>query len=185
MPVISADFFFLGGTLESPAYTLGEEEEEMAAAGVGAPEADAVAVPVKPMRKRPILVLWERRSCALCSIMLPDKRSTTRYSVENIVWCVDRHWGFAGQRIVLKGNGEPALQALLEAIAKEHAGEAVVEATPRDGHGQANGAAEQGVRLTLGYARTLLAALADGLGIGDLPVSHPVVPWAVRHAAWL
>ncbi len=44
---------------------------------------------------------------------------------------------------------------------------------------------ERGVRLPLGLARTLLAALADAVGVTDLPANGPLVPWAVRHAAWL
>ena len=132
MPVISADFFYLSGSVEAPRFTLGEEEEEMVAAGVGAPEeelADGVAPGGRKFGKRPILVLWERDSHALYSIVLPNKRVSTRYTVDNAVRCIDRQWGFAGQRIVLKGDGEPALQAALEAVAKERAGEATVEVT--------------------------------------------------------
>ena len=50
---------------------------------------------------------------------------------------------------------------------------------------QANGAAEQGVRLAQGYARTLLAGIAHALGVQDIPESSPVIPYAVRHGAWL
>ena len=80
---------------------------------------------------------------------------------------------------------EPALQALMQAIAAERSGEATVEATPRDDHEQANGAAEQAVRLAQGHARTLMASLANSLGVSDLPHESPLVPWALRHGAWI
>ena len=80
---------------------------------VGAPEGDphqqGPGAESRRMGKRPILVLWERKSNALFAAMLPNKAATTRYNVQSAVACIDRHWGFAGQRIVLKGDGEPAL----------------------------------------------------------------------------
>ena len=177
VPVISADFWYLGGTPGNP--VLAKEGEDPAEHEAGG------ELPPQRMAKRPILVLWEQGSSALYCLMLPSKRLADRYGVENVVRVIDRFWGFAGQRVVLKGDGEPALQALLEAAAAEHSGEATVEAAPRDGHEQANGVAEQGVRLAQGRARTLLAALAHALQVEDLPHESVLVPWAVRHGAWL
>ena len=59
-----------------------------------------------------------------------------------------------------------------------------MEVSPPGDH-QANGAAEQGVRLAQGYARTLLAAVAQAVGLEDIPESSPLIPYAVRHGAWL
>ncbi|MDP6295254.1 MAG: hypothetical protein QF618_04505, partial [SAR324 cluster bacterium] len=93
-------------------------------------------------------------------------------------------WGLAGERVVLRGDGEPALQALLKAVAARRKGPTSVEVSPPGDHA-ANGAAEQGVRLAQGYARTLLAGLAVLLGVDDLPANSVLVPWAVRHGGWL
>ena len=49
----------------------------------------------------------------------------------------------------------------------------------------ANGAAEQGLKLAQGAARTLLAAVAQGVGVLDVDESSPLIPYAVRHGAWL
>ena len=86
--------------------------------------------------------------------------------------------------MVLRGDGEPALQALLKAVAAQRKGPSPVEVSPPGDHA-ANGAAEQGVRLAQGYARTLLAGLALQLEVGDLPANSVLVPWAVRHGGWL
>ena len=53
------------------------------------------------------------------------------------------------------------------------------------GDHQANGAAEQGVRLAQGAARTLLARVAQALGMTDVPETSPLIPYAARHGAWL
>ena len=95
---------------------------------------------------------------------------------------VDVEWGLAGERVVLRGDGEPALQALLKAVAAKRQGPAPAEVSPPGDHA-ANGAAEQGVRLAQGYARTLLAGLALQHGVDDLPATSVLVPWAIRHGA--
>ena len=85
---------------------------------------------------------------------------------------------------MLRGDGEPALQALLNEIGRLHSGFAGIEVSPKGDH-QANGAAAQGVRLAQGYARTVLAAVAQNVGVTDIPENSPLLPYAVRHGAWL
>ena len=134
--------------------------------------------------KKPILVLWEARSRAMIRIMLPAKALSDAYAARTCARAMDQEWGFQGQRVVLRGDGEPALQALLKEIGRLRAGPAAVEVSPPGDH-QANGAAEQGIRLAQGYARIVLAAVAQSAGGRDIPENSPLIPYAVRHGAWL
>ena len=101
-----------------------------------------------------------------------------------MVRLLDEDWGFAGEKVVLRGDGEPALQALLREVGAQRRGESPLKVSPPGDH-EANGAAEQGVRLAQGAARTLLATLAQELGVDDISESSPLIPYAVRHGAWL
>ena len=86
----------------------------MAFAGVGLPEgAEAPA----DFLRRPCLVLWEAKERALASFMLPSKALSNPYALNAFVRTVDVEWGLAGERVVLRGDGEPALQALPKAVA--------------------------------------------------------------------
>ena len=147
-------------------------------------EQQAEAGAEKGFLKKPILVLWEARARALACLMLFTKALADPFALKSCVRLLDVEWGLAGERIVLRGDGEPALQALLRELGAKRKGPAAVEVSPPGDH-QANGAAEQGVRLAQGYARTLLAAVAQAVGLEDVPESSPLIPYAVRHGAWL
>ena len=161
--------------------TAADQAAEMAFAGVGA--AEGAEAPADFVR-RPCLVLWEAKERALASFMLPCKALSNPFALRTCVRTIDEEWGLAGERVVLRGDGEPALQALLKAVAARRQGPSPVEVSPPGDHA-ANGAAEQGVRLAQGYARTLLAGLAIQQGVDDLPANSMLVPWAVRHGGWL
>ena len=140
--MISADFWYLrkrkGKILLERDDSDGEEE---VAQEEESPEEESAGEARTNFLKKPILVLWEARSRALFCLMLPTKALSDTYGPRHCVRTIDRKWGFLGQRIVLREDGEPALQALLEEIGTRHAGAAAGEVSPAGDH-QANGAAE-------------------------------------------
>ena len=86
--------------------------------------------------------------------------------------------------LILRGDGEPALQSLLAEVARSlrHHGRAVeVQATPRASH-QSIGAAEKMHDTLAGYVRTLAAAVQTKTGTAVVPKSR-LFPWLLRHAA--
>ena len=123
----------------------------MRAAGVGNAEGDDSA---QSFLKKPILVLWEAKSQALACFMLRIKSLSDQHAVKSAVKLIDEDWGYAGEKVLLRGDGEPALQALLHEVAGRRRGTTPIKVSPPRDH-QANGAAEQGVRLAQGAARTL------------------------------
>ena len=125
----------------------------MRAAGVGDAEG---ADPAASFLKRPILVVWEAKSRSLACFTLRPKSTADAHARKSVVRLLDEDWGFAGEKVVLRGDGEPALQALLREVGAQRRGESPLKVSPPGDH-EANGAAEQGVRLAQGAARTLLA----------------------------
>ena len=151
-----------------------EEEEERAEEEHGK----------KALDRLPALVLWDSATKALAASLLPGKSvARNRYAVDSAVTVIDHDWGLAGETVILKGDGEPALVAFRKEVAEARRGRTILETSPPGDH-QANGAAEQAVRTARAHYRTHLAALAAKLRLEDMPSDTPILPWAIRHGAW-
>ena len=87
--------------------------------------------------------------------------------------------------VILKGDGEPAMRQLLEAVQTTRAGHKLktkLEYTPA-GHHQSN-PAERAIQTVRRLGNTLLEGVRKGLG-SQLHGSHALRSWAYAHAAWL
>ena len=152
-----------------------EEDEEERAEGENGKKA---------LDRLPALVLWDGTTKALAASLLPGKSVVrNRYAVDYAVTVIDHDWGLAGETVILKGDGEPALVAFRKEVAGARRGRTILETSPPGDH-QANGAAEQAVRTARAHYRTHLAALAAKLNLEDMPADTPILPWAIRHGAW-
>ena len=85
------------------------------------------------------------------------------------------------KRLVLKSDGEPAVQALKEAVKAERHEEIVLESSPV-GESQSNGGAECAVQLVQGQFRAMKDSLEARIGT-RIAEDSPVVPWLIMHAA--
>ena len=85
----------------------------------------------------------------------------------------------------MRSDNDPALLALKESLAQRlrvmHGARVVMEESARYDL-QSNGAAESAVKMAKGAARTRLHDLASR-GVLGIRGGHPMVPWAVSHAA--
>ena len=88
--------------------------------------------------------------------------------------------GLGYKRVRFRSDGEPSLVAFLRLVRSRWSGEVVSELTVK-GDPRTNGAAENGVRLLKGLARTLTLALEDLYE--QVPENHGIVTWLVRYAA--
>ena len=93
-------------------------------------------------------------------------------------------WGYPGgakNALILKSDGEPAIVAVREALARCHGGRITPEQPPTGEH-QANGAAEEAGRTIRDHARVLKIDLQLKLG-KNIEVSEPIMPWLIRWSA--
>ena len=58
------------------------------------------------------------------------------------------------------------------------------QVSPTQSH-QSNGAAEKAVSTVRGLARTYLAVLKDRIPSIEVTTHSPMLPWTIRHAAWI
>ena len=91
------------------------------------------------------------------------------------------HPGGARNALILKSDGEPAIVAVREALARCHGGRITPEQPPVGEH-QANGAAEAAAREMKGQVRAIRCLLEPKLQqrFGE---REPILQWARRHAA--
>eukprot|EP00959_Pyramimonas_sp_CCMP1952_P390581 8184911-Pyramimonas_sp.AAC.1 len=90
-------------------------------------------------------------------------------------------WGAAD--IILKGDQEPSLQAVITAVKNRSKHSTQVEKAPKCSH-QSNGAIENAVERVESLLRTLHSELEVKLGVKIGPKSL-IMPWFVRHVGYL
>ena len=83
--------------------------------------------------------------------------------------------------IILKSDGEPAIVAVREALARCHGGVVTPQQPPKGEH-QANGVAEEAGRTIRDHARVLKINLQAKVGRKIEP-DEPIMPWLIRWAA--
>ena len=86
--------------------------------------------------------------------------------------------GGARKSIILKSDGEPAIVAVREALARCHGGNVTPQHPPRGEH-QANGAAEVAGNIIRDHARVIKIDLQTKIGRKVEP-NEPIMPWLVR-----
>ena len=87
----------------------------------------------------------------------------------------------AKNAIILKSDGEPAIVAVREALARCHGGLVTPEQPPAGEH-QANGTAEEAGRTVRDHARVLKIDLQAKIK-REIAVDEPIMPWLLRWAA--
>lgn len=86
-------------------------------------------------------------------------------------------------RVVVKGDNEPAMHALLARAREARTHPTIVEEAP-EYEPQSNGRAERCVHMSKGLYITMRSALEHRIGRA-LPDEHPAHTWMIRHAACL
>ena len=95
-----------------------------------------------------------------------------------------KSWGYPGgarNALIIKSDGEPAIVAVREALARCHGGRITPEQPPAGEH-QSNGAAEEAGKTVRDHARVLKIDLQKRLG-RKISFGEPIMPWLIRWAA--
>ena len=85
--------------------------------------------------------------------------------------------------MTLKGDGEPALTAIMVAVKDQRAHKTLLEHPPAHDP-QSNGVAEKGVQDATGVVRTLKLALEQRIGV-KIEDSDKIVEWMLEHSGWI
>ena len=93
------------------------------------------------------------------------------------------HAGGVGGRVILKTDGEGAMVAFRDAVARYHGGMVVTE-EPAKGQSQSNGMVEGAGRIVREFTRVLKIQMEDKAGI-KVGSDDAVLQWAIRWAAMM
>jgi hypothetical protein len=124
-----------------------------------------------------LLIMKDRDTKALRGWVLERKGADMDENVDRAVIGI-RDLGYSG-RVLIRTDGEPALTALRNAIAKGLPQGATPIKTPV-GESASNGVMENGVSLFKAILRVHLLALERRIG-GRFPSTHPVLTWLVEY----
>ena len=91
------------------------------------------------------------------------------------------HAGGSGGALILKCDGEPAIQAVREALSKYHGGRVIPEGPPK-GESQSNGVIEEAGKTMREFTRAFKDQSEDKASI-KLEVGAEISPWMIRWAA--
>ena len=122
---------------------------------------------------RTILVLKDRLSRAIQSLVVSNKGVEDASTVDRVVECI-RRFGASG-RFILKVDNEEALLCLRDRVA-EALPQGAVPQGPAPRESASNGVIEVGVKTVKGMTRVHLLALEAKLN-GFIPSSHPLMSW--------
>ena len=95
-------------------------------------------------------------------------------------------WGHPGgpqDKLIIKTDGEPAIMALRDQLARMHGGQTMVETSAKEEH-QSNGIAEESVRTVRGMTLTLKNQLEQNTG-SKIHSDQCITQWMLRWSAML
>jgi hypothetical protein len=126
-----------------------------------------------------ILGLRERPRGAFGGAVLPNK-SASEFAVNVVTGYID-FWGHTV--VLLKGDQEPALMKIMEMVKAKRNRETLLEYSPKGTHAS-NVDIENAHFHLQGQVRAMSAALRARASTA-LDAKSMLVPWMVRHGAWL
>jgi len=127
----------------------------------------------------PVLVVRDRRTKSVWAHPVPSKGVDNPFGAKQLLKDVEST-GY--KRVILKGDQEASVQALLQQVKNGFKGEYIIEEAPVEAHGKSNGEAERAVQMVQGMARTL-KEYVEYYSEVELKADHPALPWMVEHAA--
>ena len=129
--------------------------------------------------ERPVLIMVDSKSSSMYA--LPTERKGVVPWV--LKWIIEKmnDMGYAGVKLTVKSDGEPAIVALVEALAVARKAETVPIRSPAR-ESRCNGKVERAVRTWRGQFVLMKDHVETMLG-KELPANCAMLTWLVMHAA--
>ena len=187
LPVIGVDYFFM--TVKGVKSRKELVEELDADDPITADDADDDKIETARRRGEIVKCVIVRctLSKALFAHVVPHKGVDEQNLIADMILS-DVEW-LGHSRIVMKSDGEPAVQALVKRVielakVEVQTLEQVSQETSAAYESQSNGSTEVGIQLVRGLFRTLRLCLEERIQ-KVVPVTHPLTAWLLEHTALL
>ena len=129
-----------------------------------------------------VLVGKDRQTNCFIAHAVPTKGTRDDWVALQIARDIRRLGYGDGMRVLLRSDGEPAIQALMREVARMRGDSPTVIENSPPSDSKANGLAERAVRSIEEQVRVLKIAFEANTG-AELGVSHPGMAWLIEHAA--
>ena len=117
---------------------------------------------------------------AIEALMVLKKGPPDDYGCKSMARFID---SLGSQHIVLQGDGEPAMQAVLRKIKSLCNCSVIVRSTPRYSS-KSNGKVENANKILEGFFRTMKSFIEAQYDV-KIGLESFMLPWMIRHAAWI
>ena len=134
-------------------------------------------------KARCVLVAKDRASRSIMSSVVPVKGTRDEFVAKRVRAFI-RELGLEHVDLTLKGDQEPAIQDLMNEVARIRKPAATLIEESPVGESQSNGVIERGVQTAEGQIRVLKDALETRLST-KIPAQHNIIAWMVEFAAVL
>ena len=124
-----------------------------------------------------VIVLKPHGAIGSCQVV---KKGVEQFAVECVLAFLDL-WGVT--EVLLKSDGEAAIQALVAEVKRRRSHPTLVEVPPKYSH-QSNGLVENAVRRVESLVRTYVDVVEASLKV-KVGAKSLVLPWVVRHAGFV
>ena len=131
----------------------------------------------KEEEKDPIIVVTDRKTKAIVGHMVNCKGSRDEWAVKRVLLDIE-DFGYAGTKIVLKNDQEPAMVDMQKKVMAARSAETVPK-NSEVGESQSNGEVENAIKRFQEQLRTLKDDLEAKTGL-DIEMKHAIIPWLVE-----
>ena len=129
--------------------------------------------------KYPILVMVDRKTKAIVGHAVQCKGSKDDWAIKRVLLDIE-DFGYAGIKIILKSDQEPAMVDLQRKVMEARRAETVPK-NSQVGESQANGEAENAIKRLQEQVRTIKDDLESKTGL-DIDMAHNIMPWLIEWA---
>ena len=130
-----------------------------------------------------LLVVRERETRMTCSMQVPRKGSTGLYASKRVVAFI-REVGYEDCTIIMKTDGEAALKAVVDEVARMRGTAKTIREEAPKGASQSNGIIERAIQSVVGQLRVMKDAMEARWSSG-IPDRHPIMAWMTEYASVL
>ena len=130
-----------------------------------------------------ILAARERRTRMVMATVVPAKGTMGSFAAKRLVSFM-AELGLTASDVIVKGDQEPAIAALIEDVARHRAGARTIPEHSPVGSSGSNGLIERAIQSVEAQVRTMKAAFENRIRV-KIEDQHPVLTWLTEYAAFL
>ena len=134
-------------------------------------------------KAQPILVVKERDTRMMCSMLEGEKGAVDEHVIKRIIAFI-KEVGYESTKIVLKSDQESSVKSVIDAVTRARRDAPTMPEYSPVRSSWSNGVIERGIKEVQGQLRAMKSALDTRVGV-DIRSTSNFLPWMVEYASVL